>query len=282
MVKSREILRRLMRRFGLLILLTLIGGIAGAVYGAVKTPTYTAKAYVVATGDRGDSITALNYAQAYGRIATSGPVLAKAGTLLGADRSGLADVTAATSPDAPVIELTATGTNAQRTATVANAMAKALADYGTTRKADTHVGLEVLAGAVTPAKPTSPKPPMELAVGAAGGLLIGGLAVLAGVGRPGAKREEEEEPAPKAEETAPARYEAEVDEPSDQPAAIERYTGVAHAEQAPKAIASYRATATPAYLDAEEAPDDGDEPVRATIPVRIVGRAQVAGTEDDA
>jgi capsular polysaccharide biosynthesis protein len=281
MVKSREILRRLMRRFGLLILLTLIGGIAGAVYGAVKTPTYTAKAYVVATGDRGDSITALNYAQAYGRFATSGPVLAKAGTLLGADRSGLTDVTAATSPDAPVIELTATGTNAKRTATVANAMAKALADYGTTRKADTHVGLEVLAGAVTPAKPTSPRPPMELAVGAAGGLLIGGLAVLAGVGRPGAKREEEE-PEQAAEETTPARYEAEVDESSDQPVAIERYTGVAHAEQAPKAIASFRATATPPYLDAEEAPDEGDEPVRASIPVRIVGRAQVAGTEDDA
>jgi capsular polysaccharide biosynthesis protein len=276
MVKSREILRRLVRRFGLLILLTLIGGIAGAVHSAVKTPTYTAKAYVVVTGDRGDSTTALNYAQAYGRIATSGPVLAKAGTLLGADRSGLSDVTAATSPDAPVIELTATGTNADRTATVANAMAKALAQYGSARKADTHVGLSVLAGAISPAKPTSPKPPMELAVGAAGGLLIGGLAVLAGAGRPTSRRDDD---APEHGHAAatPARYQPEV----DQPIAIERYTGVARTEHAPKAIASYRATATPTYLDAEEELDDGDEPVRATIGVRIVGRAQVAGMEDD-
>jgi capsular polysaccharide biosynthesis protein len=277
MVKSREILRRLVRRFGLLILLTLVGGIAGAVYSAVKTPTYTAKAYVVATGDRGDSITALNYAQAYGRIATSGPVLAKAGTLLGADRSGLSDVTAATSPDAPVIELTATGTNAGRTASVANAMANALAQYGSARKGDTHVGLSVLAVAITPAKPTSPKPPMELAVGAAGGLLIGGLAVLAGVGRPAARRHDEDAPEHGHAEATPARYEAEV----DKPIAIQRYTGVAPTEHAPKAIASYRATATPTYLDAEEELDNGDEPVRAVIPVRIVGRAQVAGMEDD-
>jgi capsular polysaccharide biosynthesis protein len=279
MVKSREILRRLVRRFGLLILLTLIGGIAGAVYSAVKTPTYTAKAYVVATGDRGDSITALNYAQAYGRIATSGPVVAKAGVLLGADRTGLSDVTASTSPDAPVIELTATGTQADRTAKVANAMAKALADYGSSRKADTHVGLSVLAGAIPPAKPSSPKPPMELAVGAACGLLIGGMAVLAGVGRPAAKRDDDEHQEP---EPTPARYEVEVDEPSEQPMAIGRYMGVARAEQAPRAITSYRATATPTYLDAEEEDiPDGDEPVRASIPVRIVGRAQVAGTEDD-
>jgi capsular polysaccharide biosynthesis protein len=278
MVKSREILRRLMRRFGLLILLTLIGGIAGAVYSAVKTPTYTAKAYVVATGDRGDATTALNYAQAYGRIATSGPVVAKAGVLLGADRIGLSDVTVSTSPDAPVIELTATGTNADRTAKVANAMAKALADYGSSRKTQTHVGLSVLAGAVPPANPSSPKPPMELAVGAAGGLLIGGLAVLAGVGRP-AKRDEDEHEEP---EPRQARYEAEVDEPAEQPMAIGRYMGVARADHAPRAITSYRATATPTYLDAEEGDfPDGDEPVLASIPVRIVGRARVAGTEDD-
>ena len=63
-MKSREILRRLVRRFGLLLLLTLIGGIAGAAYGALKTPTYTAKAYVVAvpTGAQGDPISALNFA----------------------------------------------------------------------------------------------------------------------------------------------------------------------------------------------------------------------------
>ena len=239
MVKAREILRRLIRRFGLLILLTLIGGTAGAVYGAVKTPTYTAKAYVVAVGDRGDSITALNFAQAYGRIATSGPVLAKAGASLGADRSGLTDVTASTSPDAPVIEVTATGTDAVHTAGVANAVAGALVDYGSARKADTHVSLGLLAGALTPGKPTSPKPPLELAVGAAGGLLIGGLAVLAGVGRPAPAREQRQEERVGAE-PAEVDYPQE-DEPAPRPAEIERYLDGWRVKQ-PKAITAYRAT----------------------------------------
>jgi capsular polysaccharide biosynthesis protein len=182
-VKTRKIRKRLVRRFGLLTLLTLVGSTAGAVYGTIKTPTYTANAYVVAIGDPGDSITALNFAQAYGRVATTGPVLVKAAGLLGADHRGLDRVTASTSPDAPVVQVTATGTSATHTADVANAVANALADYGSSRTADTHVSLALLAGATTPGRPSSPKPPMELLVGAAGGLLIGGLALLAGAGR---------------------------------------------------------------------------------------------------
>jgi capsular polysaccharide biosynthesis protein len=276
-VNSPEILRRLVRRFGLLILLTLIGGTAGAVYSAVKTPTYTAKAYVVAIGDRGDSISALNFAQAYGRVATSGPVLAKAGVALGTDRTGLAGVTASTSPDAPVIEITATGAAAQHTADLANAVASALTDYGSTRKADTHVSLALLAGAMTPQQPSSPKPPLELVVGAAAGLLIGGLAVLAGVGRSSAVRDKA---TPEETESTAIRYDvADVDEPAAQRAEIERYTGVVRAEHVPKAITSYRATATPSYLDAEE---EGTAPVDPAIPGRrIVGRAAVAGMEED-
>src|SRR5437868_2146583 len=104
-VKSPEILRRLVRRFGLQLLLTLMGAVAGAVYSSAVKPTYTAKAYVVAIGDPGESITALNFAQAYGRIATSGPVVDKADAMLGTNDSGLRSVTASTSPDAPVIEI---------------------------------------------------------------------------------------------------------------------------------------------------------------------------------
>jgi capsular polysaccharide biosynthesis protein len=306
-VKAREILRKLVRRFGLLLLLTLIGGTAGAVYGAVKTPTYTAKAYVVAIGDAGDSITALNFAQAYGRVATTGPVLAKAGTLLGADRTGLDAVTAATSPDAPVVEVTATGTSAVHTANVANAVANALADYGSSRKAETHVGLALLAGATTPAKPSSPKPPMELLVGAAGGLLIGGLAVLAGVGR-AAVKERAAEP-----ESEPARYTvaevSEIDE--EQPesrAEIERYMGVWRTKYGPKAITAYRSAASIVPRQNAEPADDEDEdedddedwgeavngsvnaPVKTPVDAPIngsvyrrrpIGRATVSGTEED-
>jgi capsular polysaccharide biosynthesis protein len=181
-LNSPEILKRLVRRFGLLVLLTILGGVAGGAYGALKTPTYTAQSYVVATGEPGEANAALSFAQAYGRIATKGLVLDRAADALGS-RAGLAEVTASTSPDAPVIEITAIGPNAAQTAAVANAVAKALVDYGATRTNQTRVTLGVLATASVPKSPTSPKPPLELAVGAAGGLLIGGLSVLAGVGR---------------------------------------------------------------------------------------------------
>jgi capsular polysaccharide biosynthesis protein len=176
------ILRRLVRRFGLIAVLTLLGVIAGATYGALATPTYRAQAYVVVTADAGEGPMALNFAQAYGRVATTGPVAEKAAKTLGSTE-GLNVVTASTSPDAPVIEITATGTDAKRTAAVANAVAQALVDFGGTRKAETRVGLAMLAAAAIPTSPSSPKPPLELAIGGAGGLLIGGLAALAGVGR---------------------------------------------------------------------------------------------------
>lgn len=171
--------RRTIRRLILALLLSVIGGAAGATYAAVKTPSYTAKAYLVATASGSDPATALNFAQAYGRIATSGPVLATARGRL-ADTSGLSDVRSATSPDAPVVEIVATGTSARHTADLANAVAAALGDYAAKRSRDTTVKLSVLAPATVPERPTSPKPPLELAVGAAAGLLIGVLAGLGG------------------------------------------------------------------------------------------------------
>jgi capsular polysaccharide biosynthesis protein len=175
-------LRHLVRRFGPLVLLTLLGAIAGGAYGALKTPTYVAQAYVVVTGPAGESGAALNFAQAYGRIVTTGPVADKATAVLGSS-ADLKQVTTSTSPDTPVVQITATGTTAKHTADVANAVAQALVDVGNARKDQTRVTLSILAAASVPAAPSSPKPPLELAVGAAAGLLLGGLSVLAGVGR---------------------------------------------------------------------------------------------------
>jgi uncharacterized protein involved in exopolysaccharide biosynthesis len=253
---SPDILTRLVRRFGLLVLLTLIGASAGGIYGAVKTPTYVAQAYVVVTGEPGESVAALNFAQAFGRIATKGPVAERAAAVLGSTEE-LKRVTASTSPDAPVIEITATGRTAGRTATVANAVAQALVEVGTARRDQTRVGLAVLASASTPTGPSSPKPPLELAVGAAGGLLIGALAVLAGVGRP-ARRPE----------VAPTRF-------VPAPLGTSRYE-----------VADFDPDAAPAltaYLNPpQDSPPDAAEPDGATAAAdrapngqRIVGRAVV-------
>src|SRR5689334_15882140 len=105
---NATLLRQLVRRYGLLVLLTLFGAIAGGAYGALKTPTYVAQAYVVVTGQPGEPASAVNFAQAFGRIVTTGPVADKAAATLGT-REDLKQVSTSTSPDTPVIEITATG-----------------------------------------------------------------------------------------------------------------------------------------------------------------------------
>jgi capsular polysaccharide biosynthesis protein len=191
--RTSEILGRLVRRYGLLVLLTVLGAGAGIGYDVLKTPTYVAKSYVVVTAAAGDPQSAVNFAQAYGRIVTTAPVVSGATAILHSP-AGLREVTASTSPDAPVIEITSTGTSAQHVADVANAMARSLVSYGVTQGTSTRVNLSVLAVAAVPASPASPKPPLEPAIGAAGGLLIGGLAVLAGVGNGTRRRVPADEP----------------------------------------------------------------------------------------
>jgi capsular polysaccharide biosynthesis protein len=272
----REIRRLLLRRLWLLPLLTILGGVIGAAYAALQTPTFTATAYVVATANEGDSIGALNFAQAYGRVATSGPVLAKAGVLLGAGRRQFDSVTASTSPDAPVVEIRATEQSAQRAADVANAAAEALVAYGVARRSDTHVGLAVLAGAVTPAEPSSPSPPLELIVGAAGGLLIGGLTVLARVGRP-EQRSPERPAEPGGTSQEPVAWTAEVGRPAfEAPTAFE----------AP-AIEKQAALKEPAAIEKQAAVGErepaGKKAINGAIyqPGPAIGRVAVSGMGDD-
>jgi capsular polysaccharide biosynthesis protein len=178
----------LLRRYGLLVLLTVLGALAGSVYDLVTTPTYVAKSYVVVAAAQGDGQSAVNFAQAYGRIVATQSVTGLAAGTLGSN-NGLSDVTASTSPDAPVVEITATGTDAKHTAAVANAVAQALVRYGSTQTDTTHVTLSVLATAAVPTTPASPKPPLEPAIGAVAGALVGGLALLAGVGSVRARKQ---------------------------------------------------------------------------------------------
>jgi uncharacterized protein involved in exopolysaccharide biosynthesis len=171
------LLRRPIGRFGLVLALTLIGGSAGLVYGVEAPPTFTARAYVVAGG--GPAARTVAYAHAYGRIATGGPVLASAASVLGTDTSGLDDVRASTFPDTPVIEIAASARSATRAHYLANAVAHALAGYGSNHESEPNLGLTVLAPATAPARPSSPDPPCELVIGTSAGMLTGALAALA-------------------------------------------------------------------------------------------------------
>ncbi|MFJ4519618.1 lipopolysaccharide biosynthesis protein [Streptomyces sp. NPDC088810] len=179
----------------------LAGGLLGGGYGVLKSPEYTATSYVVAVpGERTDTATALGFAQAYGRVATQVAVLGDAQMWARVPVRTLRDsVRTATSPDAPMIAVSATSVRPEQAADMANAVARALIRHADTAKADTHVGLLQFSRAVKPSAPTSPSAAVTGLVGASAGGLLGALALLV---RP--RRRVEEESARSASVPGPA------------------------------------------------------------------------------
>ncbi|MFG2605860.1 lipopolysaccharide biosynthesis protein [Streptomyces sp. NPDC048514] len=172
----------------------LAGGLLGGAYGVLKTPTYTATSYVIAVPtERSDTATALGFAQAYGRVATQLAVLGDAGKSAGVPLATLRDsVRTATSPDAPMVAVSATSTRPARAAAMADAVAGALTRHADGVKAGTHVELLWFSKAVKPTAPASASPGVTGLVGASAGGLLGGLVLLT---RPGRRPAEETAPA---------------------------------------------------------------------------------------
>ncbi|MFC9931787.1 lipopolysaccharide biosynthesis protein [Streptomyces sp. NPDC127190] len=179
----------------------LAGGLLGGGYGALKPPAYTATSYLIAVPtQRSDTAAAQGFAQAYGRVATQLAVLGDAQARAGVPVRTLRDsVRSETSPDAPMVAVSATSPRPGRAATMANAVAGALARQANATKADTHVTLLEFSRAVPPAAPSSASPAVTGLVGASAGGLLGGLALLV---RP--RRRPEEEPARPAAVPGPA------------------------------------------------------------------------------
>ncbi|WP_328537618.1 lipopolysaccharide biosynthesis protein [Streptomyces sp. NBC_00344] len=160
--------------------LALTGAAAGAAYGVLAPPQYAATTYVVAVPAKGsDPATALGFAQAYGRIATSTATLVHAGSAAGVPARTLGrHVRTETSPDSPMIGITGTATRARTSAEIANAVADAITLTGNEAAANTTVRLVLFSRAVAPSSRISPSPPISLAVGGCAGGLIGALALL--------------------------------------------------------------------------------------------------------
>ncbi|OIJ69363.1 LPS biosynthesis protein [Streptomyces mangrovisoli] len=169
---------------------TLAGGLLGGAYGVLKPPQYTATSYVVAVPTaQSDPASALGFAQAYGRVATQIAVLGDAQVWAGVPVNTLKDsVQTATSPDAPMVAVSATSTRADLAADMANAVARSLTQHANADKAQTHVGLIQFSRAVKPTAPSSASPVVTGLVGASAGGLLGGLALLV---RPRRPREED-------------------------------------------------------------------------------------------
>lgn len=190
MNESLSSLDKLVRLWWVLALATLLGAAGGAIASIAMPVTYTANAYVlVAAVDSDDNVTAVNLTQAYGRIMEQPEILGSVAAVVGSTTEQLQrDVQASTSPDAPLVVLTASAGSAERAADVANAAADSLVVFGNNQSVTTGVRLTMFSGASSPPSPASPVLSLNIALGAAAGLLIGGLGVVArpamGPGRP--------------------------------------------------------------------------------------------------
>lgn len=158
----------------------LLGGLAGGAYGVLKPPVYTATSYVVAVPTEGsDPQSALGFAQAYGRVATQLAVLGDAQVWAGVPVSTLRrNVQTATSPDAPMVAVSATSSRPDIAADMANSVARALTRHANDSERSTRVELQQFARAPKPTEASSASPTVTGLVGTAAGGLLGGLALL--------------------------------------------------------------------------------------------------------
>ncbi len=158
----------------------LAGGLLGTGYGLLATPRYTATSYVVAVpADQSDPAAALGFAQAYGRVATQLAVLGDAQMYADVPvRTLVESVRTATSPDAPMVSVTATSAHPEQAADLANAVARALTQHASASADDTHVELRQFARATEPTEASSASAAVTGLVGASAGGLLGGLALL--------------------------------------------------------------------------------------------------------
>ncbi len=158
----------------------LFGGVAGCTYGLITPPAYTSTSYVVAVpADRSDPQSALGFAQAYGRVATQLVVLGDAQVWAAVPVTTLRDsVRTATSPDAPMVAVSATSARPDLAADMANAVSRALTRHANHAQDGTHVELKQFARAPKPTEASSASPTVTGLVGASAGGLLGGLLLL--------------------------------------------------------------------------------------------------------
>ncbi|MEU8545226.1 lipopolysaccharide biosynthesis protein [Streptomyces sp. NPDC048717] len=158
----------------------LAGAAAGAGYGVVKTPQYAATSYVLVVPDqKADPAAALGFAQAYGRVATDLAVTGGAQGWAGVPVATLrSSVRAETSPDAPMVSITARSPKPAKAVAMADSVARALVLDSTRIAANTGVRVVEFARATKPTTPVSPSPRLAALVGACAGGLLGGLGLL--------------------------------------------------------------------------------------------------------
>jgi len=176
-------LARSARRFAAILAIVLVGFLGGLGYGLLKPPSYTATAFVLVVGQPDAGIAAVQFAQAYTRLAPLPETLAWSSKGLPPSERERArrNLQASSSPDAPLVRLTGTADTPVRAAEYANAAADALVRYGTAHQQETGVRVALMTQAEAPIAPSAPNLTMSVAVGTATGLLLAGLVAATGL-----------------------------------------------------------------------------------------------------
>ncbi|MFE0771867.1 lipopolysaccharide biosynthesis protein [Streptomyces sp. NPDC058861] len=171
---------RLPGRWAVLPAAVLAGAVLGGGYGALKTPEYAATSYVIVVpGEKSDPAGALGFAQAYGRVATDIAVTGDAQVWAGVTAATLRKkVTAETSPDAPMISITARAAQPAKAVSMADGVARALILDSSHVASSTGVKVVQFSRATKPVDPVSPSASLSALVGGCAGGLLGGLGLL--------------------------------------------------------------------------------------------------------
>jgi capsular polysaccharide biosynthesis protein len=156
------------------------GALAGGAYGMSRPPQYAATSYVlVVPTEKADPAAAVGFATAYGRVASQVAVVGDAQVWAGVTAKTLrSSVQTATSPDAPMISVTATADRASTAVNMADGVARSLVVNGSHMQGSTNVRVLQFSRAVKPTSPVSPSAPLAALVGGCAGGLLGGLGLL--------------------------------------------------------------------------------------------------------
>ncbi|MCZ0981082.1 lipopolysaccharide biosynthesis protein [Streptomyces diastatochromogenes] len=146
-------------RWAVLPAAVLAGAALGGGYGALKAPEYAATSYVIVVpAEKSDPSAVVGFAQAYGRVATDIAVTGDAQVWAGVSADTLRkNVQAATSPDAPMISITARSAKPSQAVSMADGVARALVLDSSHVAGNTGVKVVQFSRATKPVTPVSPR-----------------------------------------------------------------------------------------------------------------------------
>ncbi len=158
----------------LVVLLPVLGGLAGLAVAALTPPRYTAHAYVLISGNgEVTDVTPSQLAQATARVAISESVLVAGGAgdrLLTASTDDR--LIASSSPDSPLVDLAATAGTAAGAANLADQLSRTVTAGMSTVTSDLTMEASIFATASPPREATSPNYLVDVVAGAGLGAFL--------------------------------------------------------------------------------------------------------------